>query len=137
VKAKGFDGKEYPWTPSKQVKNSCSGPHKRARVLLKELFPLDVIYEEVTLPGSRTSKNGVLYADFYLRSRSMIIEVQGEQHTEHIPFFHSTKAKFFSGQVRDRVKREWCELNGITLIELPVSESIDEWRTRIESGRED
>jgi hypothetical protein len=131
VKVKGFDNKEYPWTLKKQVKNTCSAGHKLARALLKELFPLDTIYEEVSLPGSATSKNKTLYADFYLRSRSMIVEVQGEQHSEHIPFFHKTKANFFKGQMRDRVKQDWCEMNGITLIELPVSETVDEWRDRI------
>lgn len=133
MKAKGFDGREYPWTLVKQEKNSCSKGHKQARLLLKELFPLDTIFEEVTLPGSKTKKNNLLYADFYLRSRNLIIEVQGEQHTEHIPFFHETKADFYRGQVRDRAKQDWCELNGITLIQLPVSESVDEWRDRIES----
>ncbi len=132
-KAKGFDGKDHVWTLTKQESNRASKGHKLARELLKELFPLDIVYEEVTLPGSKTNKNGTLYADFYLRSRNLIIEIQGEQHTEHIPFFHETKGKFYKAQTRDRKKQEWCELNGITLVELPTSESIDEWRARIES----
>lgn len=129
----GLDGKEYPWTISTQKRKGCSEGHLKARILLQELFPLDVVFEEVTLPGSKTAKNGLLFADFYIRSRDLIVEVQGQQHTEHIAFFHETKAQFFESMVRDRVKREWCELNGITLIELPVSETVDEWRSRIES----
>lgn len=133
MKAKGFDGREHTWTLVKQEKNLCSKGHKLARQLLKELFPLDTLFEEVTLPGSATSKNKTLYADFYLRSRSIIVEVQGEQHNEFTPFFHETKGDFYRATARDKVKEEWCELNGITLIQLPVGENIDEWRTRIES----
>lgn len=133
MKARGFDGKEHPWTLVKKSRNKVSTGHSKARQLLREIFPLDEIFEEVTLPGSQTRKNGLLYADFYLRSRSIIVEVQGEQHEEFNGFFHKDKMQFFRGQVRDANKREWCELNGITLIELPVSETVDEWRTRIES----
>tara|TARA_R100001230_G_C5556573_1_gene82519 strand:- start:421 stop:552 length:132 start_codon:yes stop_codon:yes gene_type:complete len=38
---------------------------------------------------------------------------------------------FAKAKKRDREKLEWCELNGITVVELSYEEDEDEWRTRL------
>lgn len=102
-----------------------SSGHLACRALLKKLFPLDVICEEVNLPGEN------LFLDFFLPSRKIAIEVQGRQHDQFVSFFQKTKPKFYQGQQRDRRKAEFCKLNGIKLVELPDNEDEAEWIKKI------
>lgn len=126
MKVTGLDGKTYSWKLNSKPRSTASKPHKRCRALLKSLYPLDLILEEVSLPGS-----GKLYLDFYLPLRRISIEVQGQQHENFIPFFHPNKLEFFKAKKRDKNKAEWCELNTIKLISLSDEESDDEWRRRL------
>jgi len=127
MKVIGLDDKEYVWNLAKYVGNErrgCSEYHKRARALLKEIFPFEQILEEVGLPGSS------LFADFYIHNKRLMIEVQGEQHTKHIPFFHKDKLTFGKAKMRDKAKKNWCENNGITLLELSYNDE-DKWKEKI------
>ena len=79
---------------------------------LKQQYPLENIYEEVFIPIER------FYIDFFIPSRSIVIECQGRQHSKHIKFFHKTKIEFHKQQNTDRRKKEWCLLNNFRLIEI-------------------
>lgn len=134
MKIIGLDDKEYSWNLSSASKSDASRSklHIRARDLLKDIFPYDVIHEEVTLPGSKSKiRKTLLYADFFLPARKLIIEVNGQQHSEHVKFFHDTKHDFYKAKLRDRDKQNWCELNNIALIQLEYNE-IDNWKEQIE-----
>lgn len=127
----GLDGRTYPWRlaghiPLGDDSRPRSGLHLRARLLLAKLFPADARLEEVPLPGT-----GGLSGDFYLPARRVMVEVQGQQHTEFTPHFHETRLDFIGGQRRDRRKVSWCEQNGITLVEFPFDERDDQWAGRI------
>lgn len=125
----GLDNKEYKINFAKYAHSNrvVSAGHKRARVLLQQMYPFDRAVEEVTLPGT----NGPLYADFLIPTRRIMIEVHGKQHYEFTPFFHKNKIDFIRAQARDRNKERWCELNDIQYIALKDTESDDEWRTII------
>lgn len=128
MKITGLDGKYYNWHPSHESHPAIGSKyHELAKTLLSELFPFDNFYEEVILPGSGNSRN--LIADFVIPAKKIVIEVQGEQHYQKT-FFHKTKLEFQQAKLRDTAKSRWCELNGLTLITLPYTETIDEWRTR-------
>lgn len=133
IKVIGLDNKEYKLTLSNKKRIVCSEHHLRARKLLKEIFPLELIFEEVALPGSSAKKQ--LFADFYIHSIKLMIEVNGEQHYSKNSFFHKNHADFIKGKLRDKDKQNWCEINNISLVVLPYMENDDEWRKRIE-GRE-
>ena len=105
--------------------------HKDARELIKEVFPLETFYEELTLVGSQTAKNKVLYADFLSARMRLIIEVHGKQHYEYTPHYHGTRKAFGAHKRRDSIKKEWAELNSFVLVELPYNESWEEWEQRI------
>lgn len=136
MKVNGFDGRIYNLQLNKKTRGKCSDLHKRARFLIKEIFPLELVFEEITLPGSKTHSNSLLYLDFLLPSKAIGIEVQGQQHIEYTPFFHGNKQSFGKSQNRDNVKEEWCELNNIILIQLPYNESNEEWKLRIVNRHE-
>lgn len=134
MKVKGLDNKTYSWSfigyvPKEEDDKHRSSGHLRARQLLRTLFPLERICEEVPMPGS-----GGLFCDFIIPFLRIMVEVQGIQHYEQSTFFHKTPFDFINGKKRDANKRKWCEVNNITLIELPDGETENEWRKRIFSA---
>ena len=134
MKVTDFDGREHALTFKRFRGNSRrdnkSSHHIRARELLSELFPYQRIYEEVTLPGSKTISTGLLYADFLIPNKYIIVEVHGKQHYEYCSHFHKTKADFMKSRKRDKKKIEWCELNDFTIIVLPYNKE-DQWKNLI------
>jgi|TARA_Y100000361_G_C10957272_1_gene236924 hypothetical protein len=117
------------------VKNNDSRPrskhHLKARALLKEMFPTCQLIEEVSIAPR---KGEVLYLDFYIPLHSLCVEVHGEQHYKFIPHYHGNMMGFAKSKKRDREKEEWCELNGIRIVELPFSEEEYDWRNRIKES---
>jgi len=134
MKVVGFDGKEYTWNLAKfkRKKRKASKPHKRASILLREMFPLLSVLEEATIPGSETRRRrSKLYCDFFLPEIMVMVEVHGRQHYEYNPFFHTDKKSFGRAKMRDKEKIEWCGINEIELIELPDTETDEEWKERL------
>jgi hypothetical protein len=130
MKVIGFDKREHSWNlkSSGLSDEGRSKLHLKARGLLEGLFPFDIIHEDVTLPGSNTARRkSLLYADFFIPARRLVVEVNGEQHSNHIAFFHKTKHDYLKATLRDREKREWCELNGFTLVCLEYDQSVEKW----------
>lgn len=138
MKVLGLNNREYKLDLKKYIVRpgdvkSRSQYHLLARELINEIYRGYLILEEVKLPGSRCpSKKSTLFIDFLIPNMRCGIEVHGRQHYEYVPFFHKTYAGFLQHQKRDDIKREWCELNNISLIELKYSDSIDEWRRSLE-----
>lgn len=124
MKVKAKDGKVYNLKLKRRIPTNCSKGHLRARALLKELYPLEIIYEEVSLKGS-------LRLDFFIPKLKLCIEIDGKQHYKYIEHFHKNKLNFTRSVQRDIAKNEWCEINGFTLVRLPDKEVNDEWKERI------
>jgi len=128
---KTLDGKEYSWTISSKVargnKRDTSSLHAAAKKILREIYPMLDIYEEVPII---VEKNQKLYLDFYIPSIQTAIEVNGRQHYSFNPYHHKSKMHFMRMKVNDRKKAEWCEYNNIILKVLPYNKII-EWRNII------
>ena len=134
MKILGIDNKIYSWNFTKSTAQSTNASklHLRARAILDKMFPFDIVYEEVTLPGIRSTINTrPLYADFYIHSPRIMIEVQGEQHYKFVPFFHTNRTEYFRAKKLDALKQEWCAINEICLVPLPYNESDEQWEERI------
>jgi hypothetical protein len=127
----GLDGKEYVWKPERyhSQRENASSPHIKARNLLHSLFPFYSINEEIPLVGTPTK----LFLDLYIHALRLCCEIQGVQHYQFSSFFHGNAQGFKKSKERDRIKREWCELNNIDLVELPDTESEKEWTERIKN----
>jgi len=132
MKVKGLDGKEHTiYLVGYQSKGSDTRPrselHLQARELIKSIFKTSPLLEEVPIPGCESQ----LYADFFLPHEKIMIEVHGEQHYSYNSHFHGNKMdlNFYKSQKRDRDKKEWCEINGISLIVLPYDKDLEEWKT--------
>ncbi|MFA5759527.1 MAG: hypothetical protein WC942_09265 [Clostridia bacterium] len=110
---------------SKHPRRNVSKSQLQTKVgeVLDNLYPHDSVLEEFFLPGSRLS------VDFFIPSRSLVIEIQGVQHDQHVEFFHGkreTSLKFGKQQQRDRQKAYWCELNGLKFVEIRSEKDIDQ-----------
>jgi len=93
--------------------HSRSKIQKAVKDILFEIWEDHIVYEEFPVYGTRYS------LDFFNATRNIAIEVQGSQHTKYNPFFHGGNPLNFGSQLkRDDQKREFCELNDITLIEI-------------------
>jgi len=67
----------------------------------------------------------LLSFDFYLPSYNACIEVNGIQHYEPIEFFGGEKG-FIYQQKRDKIKKDYCKLNDINLIEISYKDLKNE-----------
>jgi len=70
--------------------------------------------------GLRYKKS--LSYDFYLYKYNLLIEYQGEQHYHAVKIFDK-KASLKTRQKRDRIKRDYANKAGITLLEIPYTVS--------------
>ncbi len=118
-----LDNNEQEWRPKGRSSNNiirpCSNLHKKARTLLQEVYPLELILEEVLIPITNSVN---LYLDFYIPSLKLSIEINGKQHYFYTPYFHKSKLNFLKAKVKDKNKKKWCELNNITPIHLKYNE---------------
>lgn len=65
-----------------------------------------------------SDKDKLLPYDFYLVNKNIIIEFDGKQHDEYIPYFHKTKKAFEESVKRDKLKDKYAKDNRIKLIRI-------------------
>ena len=83
----------------------------------KILFSLKINFiQQKTFDDLKYKSN--LKFDFFLPEYKCCIEYQGEQHYEAIKYFGGEK-EFKEIQLRDKIKKQWCQNNNIKLIEIP------------------
>ena len=133
MQVKDLDGNTYNWQLIGNIAHGTalnkSSLHLEARSIIHESFPTLQVLEEVPVNVRRTE---LLYLDFYLPLLKKCIEVHGEQHYKFSRFFHNTALGFIKHKKRGQDKKEWCELNNITYIELAFDKK-DEWIKRIKN----
>lgn len=70
--------------------------------------------------------NANLELDCYNDDLKLAVEYHGKQHYEYSHFLHGgNKERFRNQQYRDYVKKDLCQKNGISLIEVPYTVTID------------
>lgn len=77
-----------------------------------------VVFEELRIVGTRLS------LDFYNASRKVAVEVQGAQHEKFVKHFHENRLNFVDQMKRDKKKLDFCEKNGIILVEIYPRDEI-------------
>lgn len=127
----GLDNQDYPIQIGERRENASKG-HLLARQIILDTFPKLPLFEEVTIRLAAT-KYGFL--DFLVPKVWIAVEVQGSQHSSFSGFFHGDKMDFYRSQGRDRQKRDWCELNGIKLVEFKYGEE-SKWNVLLENANE-
>ena len=133
MKVKDLEGNVTVWRPAGNIvgvndTRKRSQLHLDARKLLYELFPTIPIMEEVPI---KPRPNQNQYIDFYLHKLKLAIEVHGQQHFKFSSLYHVNAHGFLRQRKLDMDKEAWCMTNGITYIQLPFDESVEEWKKRI------
>lgn len=106
--------------------SSLSKFQKEIKDFLYAYWRNNVVYEEMRVVGTK------LRIDFYNATKKIAIECNGAQHNEYNEFFHKGNRYNYLFQMhRDDKKYRWCQINGITLIEiepkdLPLTENFFE-----------
>jgi hypothetical protein len=130
----GLDGQSTYWALKGGISHGQvskkSDLHLQARELIHKCYPTLQVLEEIPI---YIRKAEILYLDFYLPLIKKAIEVHGKQHYEFVRFYHQTALGFIKHQKRDKDKKEWCLLNGITYTELPYN-NTDSWEQFITNG---
>lgn len=123
MKVTGLDGKQYKLDTRQtqypmRSQNACkSNIQYECGQVIKSVYDSDIILEECYIPSEKC------YLDFFIPARMIAFEIQGNQHDEFNPFFHKTKVNFLKAKNKDWVKKEFCRVNDIELIEV---RSVDE-----------
>lgn len=90
--------------------------------ILAELFPGYHVLEEFPCVGEG------LHLDFFIPTKLIAVEVQGQQHYKFNAFFHKDKAAFARQVMNDKRKVAWCNINKIHLVKIDVGESEENIR---------
>lgn len=61
---------------------------------------------------------GNLRYDFYLPQYNLLIEFQGQQHKDYVPYIHGSYSEYMRTKDHDRLKRLYAAKNGIDLLEI-------------------
>lgn len=86
---------------------------KKVKFLLRPLWLNNApIYEEFPVYGKPYT------LDFFNAQKKIAVEVQGGQHTKFTSYFQKSEFDFLHQLKIDAVKRDFCELNNIKLIEI-------------------
>ncbi len=90
----------------------------RVKQFLQPFWIHDIVFEEFRVVGSR------LTLDFYNANKKIAVEVQGEQHTKYVKFFHKNRFKYCDQLKRDEDKLLFCKSNNIKLAEIYPQDEI-------------
>ena len=93
----------------------------KTKQFIKDFWYNNLVFEEFPVAGTRLS------LDFYNATKKIAIEVQGAQHRKYVPHFHGGhKSNYIDQLRRDKQKLEFCEMNGIHLMEVYDGDVLDE-----------
>lgn len=106
-------------------KENASKMHKEVFSALKEHFSFYTIEQEFKLEVyDEDGQRHTLFMDFFIKELSVAIECQGRQHFEQNAHFHAAEGAFKGQQSRDSMKKKWCDMNDIPLVEVRYDDKI-------------
>ena len=88
-----------------------------SRAILEHLF--ECSFTKIKPLWLRSEAGHRLELDGYNEHIGLAFEYQGQQHYEYLPFFHKSHDDFDQRQRWDQHKRQACESQGVTLLEIP------------------
>jgi very-short-patch-repair endonuclease len=97
-----------------------SKPEETLLAALTELFPNDVIVEQMPLKVGRST----LFVDFVIKDKKLAFETDGRQHDEYVEHLHGDAEGFKASKLRDVLKECALEELGYTLVRFKHNESV-------------
>ncbi|NVM55630.1 MAG: hypothetical protein HWN66_18160 [Candidatus Helarchaeota archaeon] len=108
-------GKEGTWCPECSEGRSERVCRSIFETIFKDKFP------KVRPDWLVNDRGNQMELDGYNQKLALAFEYQGFQHYHFVEFFHETEGDFKQRVADDEKKRELCDQNGITLIEIPYT----------------
>lgn len=106
---------------------SLSKFQEAVKAFLFDYWENQYVFEEFPVAGTRSR------FDIYNASQRVVVEANGTQHGSYNKFFHRGSKMNFLGQVkRDLDKQAFCDLNGITLVEISEKDFYKKTRLELE-----
>lgn len=111
--------------PTKYIIDWDAGSRSKIQAKVKDFlryhWEREAVFEEFPVAGTKMT------LDFYNATRNVAVEVQGQQHRKYTAHFHNkNKVNFLNQLRRDKEKLEFCELNGIKLVEVYHDDELSE-----------
>ena len=112
-------------------RDKCTGGcPKCSKILYKsEDFCFDIISSCVRSENIQRNfyiyfnNNKFIKVDFFIKKLNCIIEFDGIQHYEFVPFLQKTYSKFINQVNRDRCLEQYCKENNICLLRIPYKDN--------------
>lgn len=105
----------------REVKTNASELHRTVFELVTQCFPNEAIRQEESIRVDGKT----LFIDIYLPKLKIAIECDGIQHFKYNAFFHTDAMSFANQKKNDASKKEYCRVNGITLVRVAYNEKMD------------
>jgi very-short-patch-repair endonuclease len=113
----------------------CSGKGAQAVSTFLETFP-DLQWDKETRLYKNPKSGCYCPFDFTNAEHKIIVEADGQQHFQFIPFFHRSHDEFESRALIDQEKERWAVTNGWLLIRVLSEDALydqHEWKDYIRS----
>jgi len=116
MKINNIIGKQVSVSTKKYLVNwdkpACSKFQTDVRNFFRTFWERHVVLEEFRIPGS------LLRIDLINLSLKIVVESSGRQHSDYVAHFHKNRSGYLSSIKRDLEKHNWCEKNGLTILEI-------------------
>lgn len=100
-------------------KSGASKLEKQFRDLIYPYWKRSIVLFQCRIPGAK------LRLDFLNCNKRLAVEIDGEQHSKFVKFFHNNSLNVWKESMkRDSEKYEWLEKNNIKFVQL-VKEDLD------------
>jgi len=99
--------------------DSRSKFQNKVKKFLRPYWKNDIVFEEFRIVGTKLS------LDFYNANKKIAVEVQGDQHIKYVKHFHKNRLKYLDQLKRDDKKLDFCDFNGIKLVEVYSTDVIN------------
>ena len=119
----GFTNSNFDLSSSFKIYPKKSGRSTSAREE-QTRYILEKIYNKKFPPArpnflKNPSTGHNLEIDCFNEELKLGVEVDGKQHAEYVPYFHESVGAFRYQVAKDDYKKKKCEVEGITLINIP------------------
>jgi hypothetical protein len=102
-----------------EEKGNYNSKERMCKEIMENLFP-GHIFEKIRHPKLiNPDTNRRLELDLYNAELQLAVEYNGPQHYYWMNFYHKTKDDFEKQKTRDAIKEGYCDILGITIIEIP------------------
>jgi hypothetical protein len=132
LKRSNISQSSYQGTPS--PKKGDSAGERECRQVLESIFNRPFNKSRPSFLNNPVTGNVAnLELDCFNPELKLAIEYNGIQHYQFNPFFHKNREHFLNQKYRDDMKSRMCKDNGITLITVPYTVTVDNIRSYLVS----